>query len=101
MQTIIQHGDVKTVVALQDGNLITGTIQDCTPILEDAQARHKEGMHGDKEFRHAARTPNVIIETYCNNHHLSLADFWRDPKHIKAILNDPDLKAFRIWPGRC
>jgi hypothetical protein len=101
MQATITHaGGVQTKIALEDGNLITGTVQDCTPIAEITKALHNEGIHGDKEFRHAASIPFVIIETYCNNHGLTLADFWQNPAHIKTMLNDPDLKAFRIWPGR-
>lgn len=100
MQTITHAGGLQTKITLQDGNLVTGTVQDCTPIVEHTQALHKEGVHGSSDFKHAAKIPMVVIETYCNNRNLSLGEFWKDPKHMKAILNDPDLKAFRIWPGR-
>ena len=59
------HG-VKTVIDLQGDDLVTGTIQDCTPILEDAQARQNAGFVGSSEMRHASRLPMVVVETYCN-----------------------------------
>jgi hypothetical protein len=101
MKTVYTSPDgVQTVVALEDGNLVTGTIQDCTPIREHAQALHKEGHHGSSEFKHAAKLPREAIEAYCNNLRISFEEFMRDRKHIKAMCNDPDLRDFRIWPGR-
>jgi hypothetical protein len=100
MHTIDHGNGMHTKIALEDGNLVAGTVQDCTPIADFTKALHNEGIHGDKEFRHAAKIPFVLIEAYCNNNGLMLADFWQNPAHIKAMLNDPDLKAFRIWPGR-
>lgn len=101
MQSTITHANgMQTKIALEDGKLITGTIQDCTPIAEVTQALHNEGHHGSSDFKHAAKIPFVLIETYCNNNNLTLADFWHNPAHLKTMLNDPDLKAFRIWPGR-
>lgn len=101
MKTVIeQGGGVQTVVALEDGNLITGTVQDCTPIREYAQALHKEGAHGSSDFKHAAKLPTQAVEAYCNVNGIDLAEFMRNPFHIKAMCNDPALKDFRIWPGR-
>ena len=90
---------VQTHIALEDGNLITGTVQDCTPILEDAKARHNAGFHGTSELKHAARIPSVVIETYCNVAGIDFSEFMQNPAHIKRVLNDPALKDFRIWPG--
>jgi hypothetical protein len=101
MRSVIQHGNgLQTQVILQDGNLVTGTVQDCTPIAEFTKAAHNVGAHGSSEFRHAAKIPLVIIEQYCNIKGITLAEFWQNSDHVKAILNDPDLKDFRIWPGR-
>lgn len=76
------------------------SIQDCTPILEHAQALHKEGLHGGSEFRHAACIPAVIIEKYCNDHGIDFREFMSNQEHGKRLLNDPDNSLFRIWPGR-
>lgn len=90
---------VETHMALQDGALITGTVQDCTAVLEDAQARHKVGYHGTSELKHAARIPSVVIERYCNVNGVEYSEFMQNPVHLKRVLNDPALKLFRIWPG--
>lgn len=91
---------VQPIVQLQGDTLITGTSQDCTAIVEDAQARHKAGFHGTSEMKHAARIPDVIVEKYCNLNGIEFAEFMANPIHVKRICNDPSLSAFRIWPGR-
>jgi hypothetical protein len=91
---------VKPYVAQEEGKLVQGTMQDCTPILEDAQERHASGQHGTSDMRHAARLPTAIVETYMNLHGIDLGEFLRNPVHVKRMLNDPDLKGFRIWGGR-
>lgn len=99
MKTVIDHGGVSSVIAAEDGNVITGTVQDCTPILEDATLRRNEGHHGGYEMRHAARLPMVLVETYMNERGLTFAQFMEDKSHIQAMLNDPALAGFRIWTG--
>lgn len=90
---------VVTEIALEDGNLITGTIQDCDPILEDAKARHKAEMFGTSEMKHAARLPLVAVETYCNVNGITFDEWMANPAHIKRMLSDPALSDFRIWKG--
>lgn len=89
-----------TKVDFHDGLMTVGRFQDCDPILENAKARHREGFHGSSDFKHAARIPNVIIEKYCNDNKIEFSEFMQNPAHIKRVLNDPSLSAFRIWPGR-
>ncbi len=50
---------VVTTVALQDGALVTGTTQDCTPYAERAQAMHNAGQTGSSDFR----------DSFLRNHH--------------------------------
>lgn len=90
---------VQTIVKLQGDELITGTSQNCDAILDDAKARHNEGMHGTREMKHAARLPLVVVETYCNVNGVSYAECMANPVHFRAMLNDPALSDFRIWPG--
>lgn len=92
--------DVKTIVKLQGDDLITGTIQDCTPYVERTKALHNEGVHGTSELKHAASIPFVIVEKYCNDNGITFQEFMRGREHIKRMCNDPSLKAFRVWPGR-
>lgn len=100
MKTVIQRGDTQTVVALQDGNLITGTVQDCTPIVQEATRKRNEGEHGSSDMRHAASFPAVVVEKYCNDSGITFAEFMEDRAHIRRMLNDPALSYFRIWEGR-
>jgi len=83
------------------GALITfERIQDCTPIVDYAKARHNEGFHGSSEMRHAACIPDVIIERYCNEQNITFHEFMANEDHIRRLVNNPDNAAFRIWPGR-
>ena len=91
---------VDTKIDFADGKMFVGRTQDCTPILEDAKARHGAGAYGTSDFKHAARIPNVIIEKYCNDNNILFQEFCNDPAHIRRLCNDPDNKLFRIWPGR-
>ena len=91
---------VRTVIAEEDGKLITGTIQDCDPIAEDAKRRHNAGEFGSSEMKHAARLPLSAIETYMAVQGIDLKEFMVNPVHVKAMCQDPALKDFRIWPGR-
>lgn len=100
MKTVLHQDDVSTVVSLQDGNLVTGTVQDCTPIVERTQALHREGFHGSADFKHAASLPVVLVESYCNERGITMDEFMRGKEHIRYLLNDPSLSYFRIWPGR-
>lgn len=95
-----QNGDVKSVVGMEDGKLITGTVQDCTPILEDATRRRVEGMTGTSEMKHAARFPAVLVEKYCNTAGITFAEFMQNKVHVRRMLGDPALSGFRIWEGR-
>ncbi|MDB5541979.1 MAG: hypothetical protein JWQ89_3706 [Devosia sp.] len=90
----------RTVVQVEDGKLITGTVQDCTPILEDARARQNAGFVGTSELKHAARLPDVVIERYCNQTGVAYDELWTNPVHFRRMLSDPDLSGFRIWTGR-
>lgn len=91
---------VKPYIAHEDGKLIQGTLQDCTPILEAAQEQHLAGQHGTSDMKLAAKLPAAIVETYCNVNGIDLGEFMRNPVHVKRMCNDPDLKGFRVWPGR-
>ena len=94
------YAGMGSIIATEGDRLILGTVQDCDPIVEDAQARHREGFHGTPEMRHAARIPLVVVEKYCNDQGIDLAEWGRDKIHVRRMLQDPALAAFRIWPGK-
>jgi len=91
---------VKTKLVAQDGNLHVIRTQDCDPVAEHAAGLRQIGAVGSNEMRHAAHIPMVAIETYCNIHNIEFREFIKDQTHIRAMLNDPALKAFRIWEGK-
>lgn len=100
MKTVIDNGNgTKTVVALQDGALVTGTVQDCTPVAERAKALHNIGFTGSKDMKLAASIPFVVIEKYCNDHGITYEQYSQDKTHWKRLLTDPANAAFRIWKG--
>lgn len=92
--------ELKTITKLEDGNLVYGSVQNVENILNEAKARHNEGLHGTKELKHAAKIPFIVIEKYCNDHGITFSEFMGNRDHIKTVVNDPSLKAFRIWPGK-
>ena len=76
--------------------VIIESVQDCTPVLEQAKRLHNEGIHGSNEMRHVARFPKVLVEKYCNVNGVSFAEFLANSVHIERMLKDPDLSGFRI-----
>ena len=84
----------------EDDALIVESVQDCTPIVERVAELVATGDTGSKDMRHAASFPNVIVEQYINDAGITFAEFVRNPVHAQRMLNDPALRAFRVWPGR-
>ncbi|MEY4429856.1 MAG: hypothetical protein RLZZ182_2545 [Pseudomonadota bacterium] len=101
MKTVIQTDPgVQAVFGLQDGNLITGTVQDCDPIAEYAKAKHNAGMYGSSDMKHAASVPRVFVEKYLNDAGITYAEFAASQEHKRRLLNDPAIAHFRIWKGQ-
>ena len=101
MKVIDQGWGLKTFITEQDGALITGSSQDCTPIVEQTKALHNIGYQGpSSDMKLAARVPDVLIEKYCNLHGIALHEFSRSQEHKKRLLSDPAIADFRIWKGR-
>lgn len=92
--------DIGTKFHLHDGAMTVERSQDCTPIAEYAKRLQSHGLHGSSEMRHAATIPYVIIEKYCNDHGILFSEFMQNKVHLRRVLNDPSLSAFRIWPGK-
>lgn len=88
--------DVQTRFHDDDGRLVVERVQDCEPVLESAKRLHNEGVHGSREMRHVARFPKVLVEKYCNQHGITLHEWLVNPVHAERMLNDPDLKYFRV-----
>lgn len=100
MTRVLSSGPVQTVMHEEEGKTVFERVQDCEPIMERTKALHNEGHHGSSEMKHAAKIPKVLVEKYCNLHGISFREWLGNEHHIRAMLNDPALKAFRIWPGK-
>lgn len=93
-------GQVLTRVHASDNGLTIQRVQDVEPILDGTHARRVAGMTGSSEMRHAASLPMVVVEAYCNDKGVTFQEFMADPSHVKTMLNDPALSAFRVWEGQ-
>lgn len=93
IETRIHHDQLTDTTAIE-------RVQDCTPIAAFAANQRVAGKVGSSEMRHAARFPAVIVETYINNKGITFNEFLSNPVHVKAMLGDPSLSAFRIWEGK-
>lgn len=101
---VIRDADgVETIIHKHNdglGTLTFETRQDVSPIVDFTKAMHNEGYHGSSEMKKAASFPRVLIDKYCADRGITFQEWMNNKTHIRAMLNDPDLKAFRIWPGR-
>lgn len=102
MKTIIHNpgSDLKTVIAVEDGNLITGSIQDATPYLENAARLRQDGGKKSKDLWHVASFPAIAVEQYCNTAGIEFSEFMQNPVHVQRMVQDPALSGFRVAGGR-
>ena len=93
---------IQTKAILDDlgGNLIVNRIQDVEPIVNDAAARRQVGAVGSSDMKLAATIPQVIVEQYMATNGITFREFCQNDEHVKRMLNDPALSAFRVWEGR-
>jgi hypothetical protein len=102
MRAVIDNplSSLKTIIAVEDGKLITGSSQDCDPIVEEVKRMRQVGDGKmSKDLWHAAKFPEVIVETYCNQAGITFSEFMQNKIHVKRMLNDPALSAFRVYQG--
>lgn len=92
--------DIRTNIQSEGDNLIFNRVQDCMPIVAQVNTMRQQGTTGDKEMRHAARFPMVIVEKYINEKGITFQEFMGNQSHIKAMMSDPALSAFRVWEGK-
>lgn len=75
-------------------------VEDAEPLIELNKDRRSSGIVGSSDMKHAAEFPAVVVENYCNTKGITFKQFMEDSSHAIAMLNDPDLRYFRIWEGR-
>lgn len=72
--------------------------QDVEPILERCKelARSDTFRSPSNELHHEAEFPLVLVEKYCADKGVTFQEFMHNMDHVKAMLNDPALRDFRI-----
>ncbi len=91
---------ISTGLRMDGDDLIERRSQDVAPILDHVTRLRNAREFGSSEMKHAAKIPKAVIENYIARTGITFHEFMVDEKHIKAMLNDPDLSGFRIWKGR-
>jgi hypothetical protein len=74
--------------------------QDVTPIVDYTKGMNAAGLGNGKDMKHAAEIPMVVVENYMARTGITFEEFCNSQEHVKAIVNDPALQAFRVWEGR-
>ena len=91
---------ITTGLRMDGDDLVERRSQDVAPILDHVTRLRNTGEVGSSEMKHAAKIPKAVIENYIARTGISFHEFMVDEKHVRAMLNDPDLSGFRIWKGR-
>lgn len=68
-------------------------------VMEACKMLQSHGHTGDREMRHLAEFPGYLIQKYCDNRGIEWSEWFQNPAHARAMLNDPDLAYFRIHTG--
>lgn len=83
-----------------DGTVTLQQATDVEPVVEEAKARHNEGLHTTRRGqKHVASIPVVVLQAWCAKQGLNYADAMQDQGVLKRFLEDPDNRHFRIWKG--
>lgn len=68
-------------------------------VMETCKALQLNGITGEKEMRHLAEFPGYLIQQYCDQKGIQWAEWFQNPAHARAMLNDPNLSYFRVHRG--
>ena len=83
----------------QGGKRVVETVSNVSAILENAKARHNEGMTrtgmGD---RHTASIPITVLDAWARRIGKTFGDVMNDQALMTRFLRDPDHKYFIIDP---
>ena len=94
-----EYGDRES----QDQIIITETV-DVEPVIEANKAAYNAGDHSNKHspdgFRHAARIPLSVLHDLARQGIMTTGGRILDEPRLRKFLNDPDVRSFRVWPGR-
>lgn len=98
MKTILDHKGGVLTTFHQDGSdpldhFHVHKTQNVAPLIE-ANKAWAEDFDPKAHFRPVAEIPEVLANQMMRE------GWFHDNKKLKKWLNDPDNRAFRIWPGR-
>lgn len=65
-------------------------------IADYCKARQNEGLTGSKDMPVLAEFPAEIVEKYINDAGITFQEWMQNPVHVRRMLRDPALSAFRI-----
>lgn len=91
------HGITEYFIPSEDGNSFTiETVQDVEPLLDRNKADMNMVSNSDKwgDGKLVARIPAVIYNDW------KIKGYMDDQEKLKALLNDPDNRFMRIFPGK-
>lgn len=68
-------------------------------VADSAKRLRIDGHHGDKEMRHLAEFPGIVVQAYCDNNGITWQEWVANPDHARRMMKDPALSDFLIWNG--
>lgn len=78
----------------------TASASDVLAVADTCKWLQSNGLTGDKEMQHLAEFPGYLIQQYCDQKGIGWDEWFQNPVHARAMLNDPDLRDFRIKRSR-
>lgn len=83
-----------------DHSFAINRTQDVSQILDYTKGMNAIGAGNSSDMKHAAEIPMIFVEQYMQRTGITFDEFCKAPDHIRAVVNDPALAAFRIWAGK-
>ena len=98
-------GAVPSRAFVQDGLIIEHAMQDVEPALRQLDDMRIDGLDGytkDKDLLFIGKIPETLVYQWCQDHGVKIQELLHDPDGDIAykMLNDPDLRRFRLFDGR-
>ncbi len=77
-------------------DLLYADMAELHAVADYCKARQNEGLTGTKEMPVLAEFPAEIVEKYINDAGITFQEWMQNPEHVRRMLRDPALSAFRI-----
>lgn len=96
---LILQDDLIVDQASEDMDALRAVADRCKALQSCGLTKLRQ-LPGELEVRVLAEVPGIIVEKWCNDHGIAFDEFMRDPALQTRMLNDPELRYFRVSPGR-